>query len=686
MIGQRLHLDIETRSRCDLKKTGMYRYAEDESTSILCAGYAFDNGPVHVWIPRKRVPLEVEKAILARLEPKANLWIRESVPRDLRGHIESDAETAAHNAAFERVVLNTSPFTRTYLGFPKLSIEQMICTAAKSSAHGLQRALENVSGALGTHPKDKAGQNDMRYLCKPRSDGTFAEPEDEPERWINLVLYNIDDVKAERAVDQALPELTKSEMLIYQMDQRMNDRGVKADLVAIGHVQYLIEQHKAGMEKRCREMTLEDTLDGPQSLSPTQTAKIADWIRARGIPHLPDMQADTILQILKESETPENQQARTLLKLYSTYAMKAVTKYTAIENSVCRDGRLRGMFIHYGAGPGRWSAIIVQPQNLFRPVILDPEVAIDAMAARDLDWLRALYPGIDPMKVMASCVRGHLVAEEGHDLIGVDFSSVEARFRDWIAGEEYKLEIYRTHGKVYQTMAALMFGVPMESIKKTDKIYTAGKIADLAFGFQGGVAAFMKMAKNYQLDATEEEAEQYKRQWRELNPNVVRCWYNLESAAKQAVLNPGKIYEIPGGKIKFKVVDYKGCRWLVLRLPSGRLIWYFKPGFDSDEEKVTYMGIDTHTRQWSRVSAYGGKFMQNITEGGCRDFLTDGTLRLEKKGYPPIMLVHDEDVVEIPKDFGSVKEAEETLTRPLPDYALDFPLGAEGFRAKRYRK
>jgi DNA polymerase len=364
--------------------------------------------------------------------------------------------------------------------------------------------------------------------------------------------------------------------------------------------------------------------------------------------------------------------------------MKAVSKYDAAMRAVCADGRLHGMFKHYGAGPGRWSSVFVQLQNMMRPLIGDADVAIEACRQRDLNYLHTLYD-LDPMKVVASCARGMLVAGEGKDFIALDFSQIEAVIRSWIAGDESMLQVFRD-GKLksYKVQGSKMFGLPAEKIvdEGSSQLYTAAKIGDLACGFQGYEAAVNKMARQMGIKLTM-PAEDIANRWREANPRVVKTWGHLKHAARAAVEKPGEAYAIPNKRVSFKVVD----RWLYMRLPSGRRLAYLDPQIDDGryEGAVTHMGVNTLTRQWGRCDDYGGRWMQNYTEGVGRDVLTNGMLAADDAGYETTMTVHDEGVFEVDKGFGSLDEARRLMVTPMACHG-DMPVKASGWRGPRYHK
>lgn len=707
------HLDIETFSACDLKKCGVYKYAEDSSTELLVACYSFDDGPVTIWVPTDILPSKMATLIAQKRRPGTTLLVQKMVPADLREHVAAGKPVHAYNAAFERVVLNGEAGRKT--GFPLLSITQMRCTAVKSRSAGMPDSLGDACVAMGTHPKDSSAHLTMLQLSKPRKPSKEnAEPfysrERYPEKHAELCLYCVDDVLAEADLDEALPAVQPDEWEYWFMDQRMNDRGVYANLKSVADFQFLIEEYK----KEIAELVFKHT-----KCKPTQREQIANWIRANGWPALTDLQADTVKKLVLNKDVPEK--VKVILRAYSTYGMKAVSKFTTIQNAVCKDGRLRGLFVFYGASTtGRWSSKIVQLQNLYRSQIDDCDVAIDAVAERDLQWIKALFD-VDPMKVFASCIRGVLQAKPGARLFGIDYSGIESRYVAWLFGEQWKLKVFRDYdAKVgfdnYTTTYASIFNMnPKDVTKKQRQI---GKPIELSLAYEGGFNAFVTMAANYNVDLKEladsvwgsldPEAldsaewmwdkygksmgadkkiylacEAIKWLWRERHPKIKGGWKQLKEAAIAAVDSPGQTFTIPTQKIMFRVVD----RWLVVRLPSGRKLRYFEPRVTgSDRDRVlSYMGVDTDTRRWMRTTTYGGKWCENICQAGSSDFIRYGSLQLEKEGFKPVMTIHDEIVLECDEGWEDFETAKKIYTRKQ-DWAKDFPLAAEGFEALRFRK
>lgn len=679
-MSSRVHIDIESFSNTVLTKQGVYRYAEDPSTEVLVVCYAFGDDPVCVWIPDPLIPPELVKRICTYVDAcGGEVQIGYEVPEAIARHASNNGKFVAHNAQFERVVLRGIAGQK--INFPKTKRSQWICTAAKAACLSLPRGLGALCKAIdAASQKKEDGRGNMLQLAKPRRPSknnphTRWLPTVVPDKYYDLYTYCIDDVRAERACDNALAELTKSERKLYLLDQKINDRGWMVDRSGIDDVMVLIDAYKIRLAKKCRKIT---------GYSPTQTAKLAEWLREEGC-DIENLQAQTVRDELKKKDLPDN--VRWALRIRSLDAMKAPAKYPAMLRAICADDTLRGMFLYYGASTGRWSSQIVQLQNLFRPIIDDPEIAIEAFRERSIDWIKTLYKE-NPMKIFASTVRGMLIARPGRVLIAADFSSIEARIVAWLAGSEELLQIFATHGLVYEYTASKMFGyaTDVDALKRFKKEHPKlrflGKIAVLALGYQGGGNAFVKMAKQFGTDVDFEEGEQIKFDWRDANPDIADydtgLWAQVSASAVLAIHSPGTTFG--ANRLQFRVVG----DFLFMRLPSGRKLAYYKPEIVNDD--ITYMGIDTYTRQWKRCKTYGGKLVQNAAEGIARDLMAAAMFKLDaSKRYPILGTVHDEIVTEPKEGEGSAKEVCAIMS-DKPEWADGLPVSADGFEARRYRK
>lgn len=746
-MRRRCHIDIETYSECNLKDSGVYVYAEHPSTEILVVCFRFDDGPVQVWIPANGVPIALFTKLELRLTAKFGagkylIIVRDLCPIQLQNHIKDGGEVAAHNAQFERTVINGSPGRKLYI--PKIKIEQCVCTAAKARTFGLPGALGDAAKALGTYPKDETGRSIMLKLCRPRTGKQKRYPlEGYEDDYVHLYTYCADDVFAECGLDEAIPDISPEECDVWRLDQRINDRGVGVDLDRIADVQYLIAEYKKELEAECIRLT---------GWRPTQREKIATWVRGQGY-HIFDMQADTVNRAVVDGNCPDH--VKRVLAIYSTYGMKAVAKFDAIEAAVASDSRIHGMMLYYGAGTGRWSSLIVQLQNLYRPKIKDAETAIDAYRLRCLETIEFLYPHLDPMKVFASTVRGMLVPADGCDLIVLDYAGIESRKIAWLYDEFWKIDAFRARDADpknnpdnYQLAYGRGFSVDPLTVKDFER--QIGKVMELALGYEGGVGAFVTMAPTYNVDLAVladrardglpewaldsanwmwknferkrgnpsglservyTTIDGIKQVWRGLHPAIKQGWKDSANAAKLAVANPGKVFAIPNKKLMFKVDG----RWLKMRLPSGRVLSYLDPELHDNRSQreideraaekqaleaagivvewedelskkyVTYMGVDSTTKQWRREATYGGKIAENAVQASSNCLLRKAMLRLDRAGYHQILSVHDECVAEVAEKWGSLEEMSRLMCQSEP-WCADLPLVAEGYRAKRYRK
>lgn len=731
-----LHLDAETFSEADLTKVGVYRYGEDPSTEVLLLAYAIDDKDPVIWIPLDE--FEVPPAA------RSMMWetiVSREVPADLRKHIESRSEVHAHNAGFERTVLNRVAGKK--INFPELKLEQMVCTQAMCAAASIPRDLDKASKAAGTQKKDDAGKKVMMQLCKTqkfkatKKRAAYASRmtiNTHPEKFRTLGDYCVDDVLAERALGNYLPPLSARERQIWAEHEIINERGICVDLAAVHKIMAMIEEYKAKLAQEFWIIT---------GLRPTQTQQIKPWLAAHGI-KIADLKADTVKTYLDNADVFDGsaEGSGRALEIYSAYNSKAVSKFKALAGAIGADGRVRGMFIFHGANTGRWASTIVQLQNIFRGIFdsaADADKAIQDCMTGDLAFVEAMWckdhetfsKAIDPMKIFASCTRGMLRAAPGKKLVVLDYSGVESRGGAWLAGEEWKVREFFEYdeGRGYDNYIgayARAFGIcPIdmqarvragEKLAKTQRLI--GKVLELALQYKGGVGAFVNMAKVYHLDlgamaalarplipkavwdksaSTREwmkekgilrsplDAETWivcdslKRMWRDAHPATVTFWDELEQLSKAAVLSPGRVYKTKNGKIAFRIER----DWLCMRLPNGRKIRYYKPRVVGDT--LCYFGINTYTRQWGTVTTAGGKLFENACQGLCRDPLADTLIRFEANEVWPVGHVHDEVIAEV-SDPDLDKAGELMCT--LEPWAKGFPLvvGSDSYIAERFRK
>lgn len=661
--------DFETRSAVDLKACGADVYAKDPTTDVLCFGFSFDDEPVS-YVTGDELDIDCPTT------------------RRICDHIAASGTFIAHNAPFEMVIWNNVLVKRRQ--FPLLKAEQVICTMAMAYAMNLPGALEKAAPALGLKvEKDMTGHRIMLQLSRPKKineDGSLVwwDFKDVPEKYQKLYGYCCQDVVVEKELAKRLLPLSKSEKRIWQLDRIINDRGVGVDLPLIEVAIDIVESEKKRLDVEMRRVT-----DNAVSTC-NAVRQLTDWLIYRGV-GLKGVAKNVVLDALAGDGLPVD--CREALTLRQQAAKASTAKLQAMKNGAS-DGRIRGMFQYHGASQtGRWAGRRIQLQNLPRNQL--PQESIDevfhlltkdGVSARDS--IDVFYG--PPLQVISDCLRGFLVPAPGCDFIAVDFSAIEARVLAWLAGEEKVLEIFRTHGLLYEASAADIHGVPIESIGKKDPRRQHGKIAELSLGFQGGVGAFQMMAKNYGVKVSDEEAENIKCRWRAKRPNIVRYWYSVEDAAMKAILSDGVAYKAghPGRQVTFK----RAGSFLWCLLPSRRVLCYPYPQvmkidtpWGDVKDGVTFMGEDTYTRKWSRQTTYGGSLVENCTQAVARDLLAEAMVEVELYGYRVVAHIHDEIVCEVPKDFGSVEELE-SLVSTAPVWAKDLPVAAEGWRGTRYKK
>jgi len=670
-----LHIDFESYSACDLKTAGLANYAADPSTGVHCLAYAFDDEPVQVmdshcfWTP-----------------------FNDDIHARVIEHVEAGGLVYAHNVAFELAIWN-SVMVEHY-EWPELKPEQCRCTMNMAYAMALPGALENAAPALGiAQRKDAAGKRIMLQLCKPKPDGTFWRYEDDPAKFEALYSYCKTDVEVERALHARLRELDPSEQRLWNLDYKINNHGLLVDLLAIDKAIALVASEKKRLDAEMLRTT------GGVVGSCTEVQLLVKWIRAQGVEVKGVAKAD-VLDAL-DGDLPAN--VRRALELRKEAAKSSTAKLIAMKERASKDGRVRGCHQFHGASTGRWAGRGIQVQNFPRPRPTTKAADVEKMIAlfSKPDQLDMLYG--PTMDALADCLRGMIAAPPGKELIAVDFSAIEARVAAWLAGQESVLEIFRTHGKIYEHAAAGIYNCKIEDIGKHDPRRQVGKVAILALGYGGGVGAFQSMAKNYNVRISDDEAEQIKQAWRATNPSITSYWYALEAAAMDAVTEGG-IHSVGpvGRQVHFK----KDGSFLWCKLPSGRLLCYPYPEirtvttpWGSERDALTFMSVVASGQKlkaipdanesgtWKRVSTFGGSVFENLVQAVARDLLAEALLRFDQHGATITAHVHDELVIEIDQNAGpDVLKKCEALMAEVPAWAPGLPLAAEGWRGPRYRK
>ena len=656
-----LSIDIETFSDVDLKNCGVYKYVDSPNFEILLFAYAFDNEPVKIIdiASGDKIPKDVEAALFD----------------------ESIIKTA-FNAQFERVCLSK------YFNKPIDPVSWQ-CTMVKASILGISGNLDSVSKTLG-FPVDKqklfTGKNLIRLFSIPRK-ATKADsdqmsmlgdkirlfPKDTPQEWEEFKYYCIQDVVVEREIRKKLDvfDIPQDEIEMWYLDQKINDYGVRLDLDFVKQAVDIDSLYTIKLNSRYQEVT---GLSNPKSV-----AELKKWMSPKLGYEVKSITKESMPVLIEDAkDLPEVKEA---LKIRREIAKTSVTKYNKMEEVICSDMRARGLLQFYGANrTGRWAGRLIQVQNLPQNKISDLDTAREIVRSGDLDLLEMCYPSVP--NILSQLIRTAFIPSEGHRFIVSDFSAIEARVIAWIAGESWRLEVFKTHGKIYEASAAQMFKVPIESIDKSSPLRQKGKISELALGYQGSIGALMQMGA-LKMGLAEEELPELVNQWRNSNPNIVKLWWDVEAAAKKAV-EEQTIVELQFG---LKFIYQPG--FLFIQLPSGRRLAYLRPKIEAHEKfqgktKLTYEGTDQNYN-WVREDTYGGKLVENVIQAIARDYLRDALLRLNKAGYKIAMHVHDEAVLDVPLGDGSLDDVNRIMAEPIP-WAEGLPMNADGFECSYYMK
>nr|WP_068432507.1 DNA polymerase [Magnetospirillum sp. XM-1]CUW38818.1 Putative Phage-like DNA polymerase\ len=664
-----LHFDIETRGAVDLRKTGVYVYAQDPSTAVWCACYAFGDEPVQVWVEGQPCPPRIVEHVLA------------------------GGAIYAHNAAFERILWEFVLGPK--YGWPVPKLEQFFCTMAMASVMALPRGLGDAAKALGLDvQKDDAGRRVMLQMCKPRNNAAVRATGDAPIWWNSaeklekLIAYCKIDVEVERALTQRLKPLSDEERAIYLLDQKLNDRGVLVDMAAVKAASVVVEATAAKLNKELAKLTRHAVT------SASQVAKMVAWLREQGV-QAEKLDKQTVGDLIEEDEDlvvmgdPNAMPpvARRVLEIRREAAKSSTAKLAAFAGRTCADGRMRANLLYHGASTGRWSGQGAQLQNLPRPSLKpkQQEFALGLFADHSPELVDLLVG--PPMSVVSDCLRGIIVAPEGMELMACDFSNIEGRVVAWLAGQNDLVELFRSGGKIYEEMAGFIYDKPASEITKDGIERQLGKTAVLGCGYGMGAAKFQATCEKQGIGIDDDLAKLAVAKYREKNDRIVAFWYDIEDAAIEAVRNPGQ-------PVKHRHITYGfDGKYLRCLLPSGRKLWYARPRIEMDEkffgkEGLTYLGVNSLTKKWGVQRTYGGRLVENITQAVARCLLASAMLRLEAAGYRSVLTVHDEIVAEVPEGWGSVSEMERLMSE-VPAWAQVgrvLPVAAEGWRGKRYRK
>lgn len=637
----KISIDIETYSETPIT-AGVYKYVEDPHFEILLFGYSVDDGEVIV----------------------VDLASGETIPGDILKALEDNAITKwAFNAQFERICLSK------YLGLKSntyLSPRGWKCSMTWAAILGLPFSLAKVGEVLNIDKqKLTEGKELIKYFCvpcKPTKKNGYRLRNyyyHDKEKWNQFIYYNKRDVEAEMSIQKRLSNHPVSDSLWeeYWMCEEINDRGVLIDESLV------ISAIK--INEICRENYLKTLQNLTNLENPNSVTQLKEWLFDKDV-DAPSLGKKEVKELLNNATDEVVQEVLTLRQLISKSSIK---KYEAMVNSKCEDGRVRGMFLFYGANrTGRFSSKIVQLQNLPQNHIADLSLARSLAKEGNLEVINMLYG--DVPDTLSQLIRTAFIPSSNHKFVVSDFSAIEARVIAWLAHEDWRLEAFRNNEDIYCASASQMFHVPVEKHGVNSELRPKGKIAELALGYGGSVGALTAMgALDYGLK--EEELQPLVTSWRAANPNIVDFWWKVDKAIKKAI-NEANIVKI--SQLKF---EYKS-RMLFIHLPSGRKLAYAKP--EIREGQITYLGIGEN-KKYTRLDSYGPKFVENITQAIARDLLV---FAMKNINLPIVMHIHDEVVIDAPKEI-KVEEVVKKMTI-VPSWGKGLILNADGYECDFYRK
>ena len=657
-----LSIDLETYSEATITKTGAQRYILDPSFEILLFAYSVDGQPVQI----------------------IDLANGETVPEWLKTALVNPAYIKhAYNAPFEFGCLSK------YYG--QLYPAQWRCTMFHGLYCGYTAGLEATGKALGL-PEDKqklkTGRDLIRYFCVPcrptKSNGqrTRNYPHHDPDKWQLFKEYCCQDVVTEMEIERRLssfpvPDFVQKQ---WETDLRINFRGVAVDMPFVEGALIMGNQVKTEMIEEAEQIT---NLNNPNSVS-----QLKDWLNkeigtGEEEPEIQSLSKDIVKKLLnREDNSPDVQR---MLQIRQELGKTSTKKYDAIKICVCPDKRVRGLLQFYGANrTGRWAGRLVQVQNLPRTYTDPIELARELVTDRKTTAVRCLYGSVSD--TLSQLIRTAFIASPGNVLIDADFSAIEARVISWLAGEQWRLEVFRTHGKIYEASASQMFGVPIELIKKGNPEYALrakGKVAELALGYQGSSGALINMGA-LEMGLHEEELPDIVQRWRTANRHIQSLWYEMDEGARQ-VIGFGGAVNVHGLWLAREYDYNQGVYCFTITLPSGRKLFYINPKIGTNRfggESITYWGMDqTSSKKWKEIETYGGKLTENVVQAIARDCLAEAIERLEAAGFPIVFHVHDEVVIDIKPyaDNKAMLQQVVDIMKQPPAWAADMPLNAAGW-------
>lgn len=653
-----LSIDIETYSSVDIKKSGMYKYALSDDFQILLFAYSIDFG-------------EVKIIDLAKGEILPEVIIEALNDKNIIKH--------AYNAPFEWWCLNQAGY--------KTEIDQWRDTMF----HGLYCGYTAGLGATGTAiglPQDKkkdiTGKALIKLFCVPckptkKNGGRLRNlPHHEPEKWELFKNYCIQDVVTETEIYKRLSNfpVPQEEQDLWVLDQKINAYGVKIDTELVRGALNINDIITAELTEEAVQVT---GLDNPNS-----AAQLGKWLKEKTGQNIENLQKGTVLGLI---ESLGDKEAVRVLEIRQELAKTSIKKYVAMEEAICPDGRIRGLLQFYGANrTGRWAGRLVQVQNLPRNYLETLDYAREIVKSQDADFLKLVYGNVSD--TLSQLIRTAFVPSEGHKFVVADFSAIEARVIAWLAGEQWRQEVFATHGKIYEASASQMFGVPIELIKKGNPEYALrqkGKVAELALGYGGSSGALIAMGA-LDMGLEEKELPDVVRRWRNANKRITDLWYGIENAVIK-LMETGETQGLKGIIFSREIDLIYGQDFLTIKLPSGRKLYYPKPHLKENRfgsNALHYFGVNQTTKKWEVQETYGGKLVENIVQAISRDCLAVTLKRLETEGMQTVMHIHDEAVIDADPNVDLDKVCE-LMGQPI-EWAPGLLLKAAGFESGYYMK
>ena len=656
-----LSIDLETFSSMPIAKAGAQKYIASPDFEILLFAYSLNGAP----------PVCCDIAQGEHLPD----WVLDALcdPQCLKH---------AYNAAFEWGCLSK------FMG-RQLPPEQWRCTMFHGLYAGYPAGLDAAGRALGL-PEDKrklsTGKALIRYFCVPctptKSNGGRRRnlPNHDPARWELFKEYNAQDVTTEMEIERRLSLITVPDWLQrqWETDLLINARGVAVDMEMVSGA---LEIGATVRERLTQEAVRISGLNNPNSVQ-----QLSAWLEQETGEEVTDLRKDTVAKMI--AQAPDIPGVQRMLEIRQELGKTSTKKYDAIEQAVCPDGRVRGLLQFYGANrTGRWAGRLVQVQNLPRTYTQPLELARNLVKQRKLDNLRLIYGSVPD--TLSQLIRTAFVASDGNVLIDADFSAIEARVISWLAGEQWRLEVFKTHGKIYEASASQMFGVPIERIKKGNPEYALrqkGKVAELALGYQGGAGALINMGA-LDMGIPEDDLPDIVQRWRDTNKRICDLWYKMNSAAVEAI-STGCSVGVGRLLVSCEYDAAHEVEYLTVLLPSGRKLYYNSPQIGENKwggPSISYMGMDQTTKKWKRIETYGGKLVENCVQAVARDCLAQAIENLEKEGLPVVFHIHDEVVIDCRADTATLDDVVNIMSQPIP-WAPGLPLNADGWVGGFFKK